>query len=63
MSKTYAIGRCKATGKLSYKDERTAATALDRLRSARGRRGHMESRVYECESCPRWHLTSLSSWE
>lgn len=55
------LGTCKATGKLCFLSERSADLTLGRLRSDRRRRGHMESRAYECDHCDRWHLTSWST--
>lgn len=48
--------RC-VTGKLRYKDRIAALLALaDTSRSASGKRE--ETRVYHCDKCHGWHLTS-----
>ena len=54
--------RCKATGKLSWKTEQDAITALAKTLLKRDR-PKQERRVYKCEYGEHWHLTSMFSKE
>jgi hypothetical protein len=53
---------CSATARLKVRlpDKETAERALEDARARRGRRrkGRVEQRVYECDACGDWHLTS-----
>jgi len=46
--------RCKATGKVAFRDEDDADAALEARKD--GARG--ETRAYPCDHCGGWHLTS-----
>lgn len=46
---------CPETGKLQYPSRLDARDALAVVQSIPGRR---ECRIYRCEFCPGWHLTS-----
>lgn len=48
---------CKSTGKASYATRHEATTALTYVR-AKGGRAVKPERVYRCEWCGNWHLTS-----
>jgi hypothetical protein len=46
--------------------KREAATALNKNRRERGHRksrGRKEQRMYQCEDCNYWHLTSMDEEE
>ncbi len=55
---------CKISGKVIYRSERSARGELNALRSRKEGRGFRirgdkrPSRVYRCEHCECWHLTS-----
>jgi hypothetical protein len=54
------VSGCK-TGKLRYRDENAARVVLvaSRFRRAVGRgKDRREERVYQCQFCLGWHLTS-----
>jgi hypothetical protein len=55
-------GKCPATGKLMFEDERRARAALVGCIMARnrGRTYRAETDVYECPKCHSWHLTSMA---
>jgi hypothetical protein len=48
------------TGKVRYRDEQAARVVLvvARFRRAVGRNNRREDRVYRCQFCRGWHLTS-----
>ena len=59
-------GKCYKTKKATYNNEGTARKALKQAqynRVRRGDTGHMEQRIYRCEHCNGYHLTSREVWE
>jgi len=43
-------------------DKKTAQTALNE-RKTKGKQWSREKRIYYCEYCNKWHLTSKAEWE
>lgn len=51
-------GRCPVDGKVTYRDERSARTAIGNIKARNGHESKMPQRVYWCEDARGWHLTS-----
>jgi hypothetical protein len=55
-TKARSVSTCK-TGKRGYKDEIAAKLTLAKVQY-QDKPGHNERRVYKCNMCHRYHLTS-----
>jgi hypothetical protein len=63
------LGKCPTTGKVRFRDDVEAKSALQRAKSQRKQsaetgsqtRRH-EARTYRCKDCGGWHLTSNERW-
>lgn len=50
-------GRCWKTGKVAFRDERSAKISQQNIADNSDRR-RKPIRVYQCEFCNDWHMTS-----
>lgn len=70
MSRRTNYGVCKVSGKRKFYSKKTAEAELRSTRKAASRqknvkflgRRRTERRVYECDDCKGWHLTSIGEW-
>lgn len=58
---SHASERCNVTRKRRFRDHFEAIKALHRLQE-RSTRDTVQQRVYECDACEGWHLTSQKVW-
>lgn len=56
-----ASERCNVTRKRRFRDHFETIKALHRLQE-RSTRDTVPQRVYECDACEGWHLTSQKVW-
>lgn len=61
--------RCAASGKTIFETEEEAIEVMNRIKGYNSdplnnkRQKHDPKRVYLCEFCTGWHLTSIESWK
>lgn len=53
--------KCKATGKVRYRDRISALTVLAATQRSRSS-SREEQRAYRCDECGGWHLTKMRTW-
>ena len=52
------MARCEKTGKVVYGKKVNALFALVKIQNQK-ESGHHERRIYKCDYCGNWHLTSM----
>ena len=53
--------KCKATGKVRYRDRISALTVLAATQRSQSS-SREERRAYRCDECGGWHLTKMRAW-